>query len=62
MRLRASEGEEMEEEKGSVGNPLIESRSGPVGPNTSIISLLIIDYCLSHSFAIILEKEGLFFT
>ncbi len=62
MRLRASEREEMEEEKGGVGNPLIESRSRPVGPNASIISLLIIDYCLSLSSAIILENEGLFFT
>ena len=61
MRLRASEGEEMEEEKGGVGNPLIESKSGPVGPNASIISLLIIDY-YQLSFAIILENEGLFFT
>ena len=61
MRLKASEGEEMEEEKGGVVNPLIESRLGPVGPNASIISLLIIDYC-QLSFAIILENEGLFFT
>ncbi len=62
MRLRASEGEEMEKEKGGVGNPLIESRLGPVDPNASIISLLIIDYNLLLSSAIILENKGLFFT